>query len=233
MRLRVDELAARAEVSVDTLRFYQSRGLLDPPEREGRVGWYSGAHLERLRKIKALKDHGFSLGSISKLLDASLDPADAALVAAVLEQSGSRNDRDDSMTLEELAQRSGVSSALLEAVVREGLLRGADGGRFTTRDLRLVRAGLELLESGLPLSELLALARRHDELARGVASAAVDVFIRFVRDGVMSTATSEDDAATRLVAAFNRMLESSTVLIAEHFRNVLLEEARARAEVRI
>ncbi|MDQ3981976.1 MAG: MerR family DNA-binding transcriptional regulator, partial [Actinomycetota bacterium] len=33
MRYRVDELAARAGVSVDTVRFYQARGLLPQPER--------------------------------------------------------------------------------------------------------------------------------------------------------------------------------------------------------
>ena len=38
---RVEELARRADASVDTIRFYQKRGLLMPPRREGRVarGW--------------------------------------------------------------------------------------------------------------------------------------------------------------------------------------------------
>ena len=232
MRWRVDELAAKAEMSVDTVRFYQSKGLLDPPERDGRVGWYSEGHLDRLHRIRSLKDQGFSLSSISKLLGGGLDAADAALVAAVLEQT-SRGDRPDSLTLEDLASMTGVSPALLEAVVREGLLRPRDDGRFTKADARVVGAGLQLLESGLPLSELLALARRHDEFAREIASTAVDLFVRFVRDGVMASATSDEDAATKLIQAFDRMLDASTSLIAEHFRSVLLEEARARAEVEL
>jgi hypothetical protein len=33
---RVEELAAATGVGVDTIRFYQGRGLLDAPERRGR-----------------------------------------------------------------------------------------------------------------------------------------------------------------------------------------------------
>ena len=36
-RWRVEELARRTDVSVDTIRFYQKRRLLDPPARDGRV----------------------------------------------------------------------------------------------------------------------------------------------------------------------------------------------------
>jgi DNA-binding transcriptional MerR regulator len=37
MEMRVEQLSARADVTVDTIRYYQSKGLLDPPRREGRV----------------------------------------------------------------------------------------------------------------------------------------------------------------------------------------------------
>src|SRR5438094_227623 len=66
MRYRVDELAARGGVTVDTVRFYQARGLLPPPEREGRVAWYTEDHLERLRRILDLKAKGFTLAVVSR-----------------------------------------------------------------------------------------------------------------------------------------------------------------------
>lgn len=231
MRLRVDELAARADTSVDTIRFYQSKGLLDPPQRDGRVGWYSNDHLERLRRIRSLKAQGFSLASIAKLLGGGLDPADSALVAAVLDRTEGPREGSGSLTLDELASATGVSVALLEAVVREGLFGNPDRARFTPADAAAVQAGLRLLESGLPLSELLALARRHDRVTKELASNAVDLFVRFVRDGVLASEGGEDEAGTRLVEAFEQMLEASTTLVAEHFRRALLEEARSRAEV--
>ncbi|HEV7525836.1 MAG TPA: MerR family DNA-binding transcriptional regulator, partial [Acidimicrobiia bacterium] len=39
-RWRVEDLARIADLSVDTIRFYQKRRLLPPPERSGRIAWY-------------------------------------------------------------------------------------------------------------------------------------------------------------------------------------------------
>src|SRR5690348_735481 len=49
---RVEELAAAAGVSVELVRSYQTKGLLDPPRRDGRVALYDDRHLERLHAIK-------------------------------------------------------------------------------------------------------------------------------------------------------------------------------------
>lgn len=230
MGYRVDALAARAGVSVDTVRFYQSKGLLPQPAREGRVALYSEQHLERLRKIKDLKDKGFTLDSIRTLLDGDIGEADQALVAAVL---GPSDPGAVSLTLDELAERTGVTPSLLEAIEREGLLvpTMVDGERrYTADDVKIVGAGLELLGTGLPLSELLALARQHDDSMRAVAAQAVDLFLRFVRDPIRARAGTEEDAAGQLVDAFRKMLPSTTALVSHHFQRVLLSEARARIE---
>ena len=50
MEYRIEQLARTAGVAVDTIRFYQGKGLLDAPRREGRVTWYGDSHLERLRR---------------------------------------------------------------------------------------------------------------------------------------------------------------------------------------
>lgn len=230
MRLRVDDLAARSGVSVDTVRFYQSRGLIPPPMREGRVAWYSAEHLERLGRIRDLKSRGFTLASIERLLSGETDEADEALVSAVL---GATDGPEEFLTLEQLAERTGVSGALLEAIEREGLLvaRVRDGERrYTADDAHALRAGLTLLEAGLPLGDLLSLARRHDDAMRQVASTAVDMFVRFVRDPILAQADSEDEAARRLVYAFARMLPATTSLVAHHFQRVLLQVAQDRIE---
>ena len=224
MRYRVDQLAARAGVSVDTVRFYQSKGLLPQPQREGRVAWYSDDHLERLERIRSLKNKGFTLSSIARLLSGDLDPADEALVAALAEGRADSG----SFTLAELAERTGVSPALLEAIEREGLLapRSVDGqAMYSASDEAVVRAGLELLATGLPLSELLALARQHDEAMRASAKSAVDMFVRFVRDPIRADAASDEEAATKLVTAFRKMLPATTQLVASHFERLLLAEA--------
>jgi DNA-binding transcriptional MerR regulator len=232
MRYRVDELARLSGVSVDTVRFYQGRGLINAPERDGRVAWYSDDHVARLRDIRELKDKGFNLASIGRLLDGDVDAADRALAAAVVNPSASMGDADDLLSLDDLAATTGVSPALLGAIQREGLLTPHDvDGRamYSRSDVDTVRAGLALLESGLPLSELLALARKHDAAMRSIAAEAVEMFVRFVRDPIRANAESGDEAASRLIDAFRNMLPATTQLVARHFERVLLETARDRA----
>src|ERR1051326_872841 len=87
MEYRIEQLARTAGVAVDTIRFYQGKGLLDSPRREGRVTWYGDSHLERLRRIKELQQQGFTLTVIQRFLAGELEPPDEALVAAVTHPS--------------------------------------------------------------------------------------------------------------------------------------------------
>lgn len=67
--LTVDELAARAGVTVRTVRFYSTRGLLPPPViGPRRVGHYGQAHLSRLALIEELQHQGMTLAAIERYL---------------------------------------------------------------------------------------------------------------------------------------------------------------------
>ena len=232
MGYRVDELAARAGVSVDTVRFYQARGLLDPPERQGRVAHYSDEHAERLRRIRELKDRGLTLATIKLVLGGDLDPPDQALVAAVAGPAPHQERAEaQTYTLEELAERVGVPPALLLAVEREGLFAPTNAGEgpgYTEGDLAAARAGMAILETGMPLAELLALARDYDQTARRTAERAVELFDRYVREPIRASASSDEEAAERLVSAFRRLLPATTALVGHHFERVLLTAARGR-----
>lgn len=235
MRYRVDELAARSGVSVDTVRFYQGKGLLTPPRREGRIAWYSEDHRRRLARIRDLKGKGFSLGSIRRLLAGDLDPADEALVHALVGAvpgDPDEPDRPEHLTPQELAERTGVSTSLLQAIEREGFLvpTAIDGtARYSPSDVRAVTLGLRLLDAGVPLSELLALAREQERAMRKIAERAVELFDEYVRRP-LRTSSSDPDAARRLVDAFNDMMPAATALVAHHFGRLLLRAAQERLE---
>ena len=83
MRMRVEELALAAEVSVDTVRYYQKQHLLPSPGRDGRLAYYDDEHLDRIARIKELQRRGFTLAVIRRFLAGELDPADESLAAAV------------------------------------------------------------------------------------------------------------------------------------------------------
>lgn len=236
MEYRVDELATRSGVSVDTVRFYQSRGLLPPPTRTGRIARYSNEHLERLRRVRDLKEKGLTLATIKLLLDGELDAADQALVAALagpVPGEDANGHAGETFTLDEFAERIGVSRALVLAVEREGLLmpRTDEGkARYTQADIQAARAGLALLEAGLPLADLLSLAREYDRSARRTAQQAVELFDTYVRGPIRASSGSEQEAAERLVGTFRTLLPATTALVAHHFRRVLLAAAQARIE---
>jgi DNA-binding transcriptional MerR regulator len=232
-RWRVEDLATRADVSVDTVRFYQKRRLLPPPEREGRVAWYGPEHLERLARIRDLQAQGLTLALIARLLTGEIDATDVPLAAAVAAADNDADSAEEFLTLAELAMRSGVPLPLLEAVAREGLLlpRVLDGREhYTDADVGIVRQGLSLLERGLPLPELLALAREHTAGTRDVAERAVALFDEYVREPLRASDLPDDEKAEQLVAAFRVLLPTITSLVAHHFRRVLLAVAQEHLE---
>jgi len=69
--LRIGEVAARAGVRVDTVRFYERQGLLPAPVRT-RSGYrqFPEAAVERIRFIKQAQAVGFSLVELGEVLPA-------------------------------------------------------------------------------------------------------------------------------------------------------------------
>lgn len=82
--LTIGKLAAAGGVGVETIRFYQRKGLLAQPTRESGIRRYGADDLRRLRFIKQAQRAGFTLEEIKELLmlDASEDRPRARTLAA-------------------------------------------------------------------------------------------------------------------------------------------------------
>jgi DNA-binding transcriptional MerR regulator len=65
----IGELAEKAGVSVRTIRYYVSEGLLPSPQTRGRYTVYDEEYLERIRLIKRLKDAFLPIKEIRGMLD--------------------------------------------------------------------------------------------------------------------------------------------------------------------
>lgn len=221
MDYRVEQLAALAGVRVDTLRFYQGRGLLPPPRRQGRVAIYGDPHLERLRRIRRLQQDGFSLAQIRHLLAAETSSSATGLLAALVrERVGERT-----LTREELAAEAGVPEVLLRAAQAAGLVEPlvVDGEeRFGESELEMARAGLALLESGFPLQALLEQAVEHARHVQKLCDAAIELFDTHVRQRQGGTSS---DAVTDV---FQKLLPQVTRLVALHFQRTLVNRALNR-----
>ncbi|WP_260582753.1 MerR family transcriptional regulator [Sphingopyxis sp. PET50] len=74
MQLTVGKLAAAGGVGVETIRYYQRRGLMGTPARSGGDGWgagirrYDAEDVRRLKFIRAAQGAGFTLEEIGELL---------------------------------------------------------------------------------------------------------------------------------------------------------------------
>ena len=107
----IDEIATVACVPSRTIRFYQARGGLMPPEIRGRVAYYGARHLERLRLIAQLQDRGLRIDAIRDLLT-SIDKGETDLaewlgVESALQTSWA-NDDPKILTEAELHELAGT-----------------------------------------------------------------------------------------------------------------------------
>ena len=75
MKLTIGQLAKKAKVNVETIRYYERRGLIpEPPRRGSGYRQYSEYDMARIQFIKRAKDLGFSLKEILELLSLRVDP---------------------------------------------------------------------------------------------------------------------------------------------------------------
>jgi len=167
---RIDELAQRAGVAVDTIRYYQREGLLRTGEREGRTRRYGPEHLVQLERIRALQSRRFSLAAIRALLDRE-DPG--ALEGLLTGDTDATYDHD------ELVATTGVPAELVGDLTRSGLLRDpAEHGRsaYDTDDVNVLRSFADLRRLSVPDCVLVEMARVYADGLDAIQTRLVAVF---------------------------------------------------------
>ncbi|MER5401930.1 MerR family transcriptional regulator [Streptomyces sp. NPDC002599] len=217
--LTVDELAARAGVTVRTVRFYSARGLLPPPViGPRRVGHYSQGHLARLALIEELQHQGMTLAAIERhltQLPPGLSAHDLAIHRAVV--ASWAPDAMEDVTREELDRRAGrpLRDADLERLAAMGVVDGT--GDPVRLDPGLLKLGLELLD--VPIADETILAARTVLLEHARAAA-------HALSGLLRNAVGEQEsvAAVKSLSAHMQPLVVQALLTA--FQRSLKDELR-------
>ena len=152
---RIDELAQRAGLTVDTIRYYSREGLLQAPVKQGRNRLYGEAHLDRLERIGELRNQRFSLAAIRAVVDADRPGLEGLFATTGHEY-----------TLDELIERADLEPDLVEQLHKAGVLPDPSefgGDAYDDTDLGLLRAVGELRSIGMTPEIIVSLGRIYVE----------------------------------------------------------------------
>lgn len=191
----VDELAATTGFTVRTTRYYASLGLIPPPIRKGRVGYYGPDHRARLELIRALQDHGFTLQAVERFLEGLPDGVTAedlaiqrALITSWTSESTdeifvriARELRRMGLPKDALAQAQEISTRHMQGLVMELSRLFRDEVIEPFRQTHHTAAEAERFEQALPrLRDLTieAIVAAFQEAANRTISRSLEVGIR-------------------------------------------------------
>ena len=175
--LRLDELSRRVAMSVRTVRFYTTRGIVPPPVRRGRTGYYSAEHVARLELVGDLQAHGFTLAAIERYvarLPSDASPETIALHRTLLAPWAAAP--PETVTRRELDRRAGrtLSDADLDTLQALGIVYPVRS-RFQVV-LAHFSVGVGLLDLGIPPATALAAQDIFDRHGRQVAEELTELF---------------------------------------------------------
>ncbi|MFC6287158.1 MerR family transcriptional regulator [Nocardioides sp. GCM10027113] len=176
--LTLDELTQRVGMSVRNVRFYTTKGLVPPPIRRGRSGYYTADHVARLELVQELQSHGFTLAAIERYvanIPADATPEDIALQRTML--APWQHESPIEMTRAELDQRAGrtLDDEDLVTLAALGIVLRNKRGRYQVAVSQL-SIGLALLDLGFPTEAALAAADVYAAHGRAIAEELYEVF---------------------------------------------------------
>ena len=177
--LTIDQLAARAGMTVRTVRSHVTRRLLPPPRLAGRTAYYGEEHVARLELIATLQRDGFNLAAIERLVRA-VPPGSSEQVLAFHRSllAPWLHEEPIELTHLELARRIGipVDTAVLARMEELGLVEPLDGDLVRVVNPALLRAGEQVIRLGVPAAQVVEVDPAIRPHLREVARAFVELF---------------------------------------------------------
>ena len=70
-KMTIGELARRTGMTIRNIRAHQTRGLLPPPEVQGRTGYYNEEHVARIELTREMQAEGLNLEAIRRVLEST------------------------------------------------------------------------------------------------------------------------------------------------------------------
>ena len=212
--MTIDQLAHQAGTPTSTVRLYQNRGLLPPPRRQGRMGYYNTEHRDRLRLIAHLQERGFSLAAIKETLDHWTEGRSLAHLLGVSQIAPSLERKPVRLSPEEFAGRFAgvdITQEDIQRAVRIGLVE-LDGTDLSIPNESFIVLGAGVARLGIPVSEILD---EHEALTisvNGIAERFREVFQRHFWEPFVSKGMPAEEMPF-LTTAVSQLTELATSVV--------------------
>ncbi len=178
-KMTIGELARRTGMTIRNIRAHQTRGLLPPPEVQGRTGYYGEEHVARIELTREMQAEGLNLEAIRRVLESTGGSSKEIVDFARAVRAPFEDETPEIFGAADFAELWGsesVDERLLKKAERLGVLRVLPDGQIEVISPRLHRAATRLIDFGVSPAAAIALAGKLHDHADSVARAYVDLF---------------------------------------------------------
>ncbi len=181
-RMTIDQLAQTAGLTVRNVRSYQSRGLIPPPEVQGRVGYYGAEHLARLQLIGEMQAQGFNLAAIAHVLEQARGAGEDVLGFTRSLMTPFETETPEIIQQPDLLERLGgeIDPQLITKAEKLGLLIPIAEGAYEVPSPTLLAAAERLLALGVPLDAALDTMDKLRRNTHRIAQTFVQMFLELI-----------------------------------------------------
>lgn len=182
-KMTIGELARRTGMTIRNIRAHQTRGLLPPPEVQGRTGYYNEGHVARIELTREMQADGLNLEAIRRVLESTKGSSQEIVDFAHAVRAPFEDETPEIFEPKELAaswQVDSLSPRLMQRAERLGIVRSLPDGRIEVLSPRLQRSAVALIELGFSAEAGLATAEKLRKSAEGAARAFIDLFVKEV-----------------------------------------------------
>src|SRR4051795_10530267 len=231
-KLTIDALARLTGMTVRNIRAHQSRGLLPPPDIEGRTGYYGPEHVARIELISEMQADGFNLAAIKRLLEDRPGSDTEMLGFKRALMAPWEDEEHEFITAEDLFKRLELDIAnpdpkRLERAVEMGFLVDLGEGRFEIPSPTLFRAAEELRALGIDADTALDVLEEIERGSRSIARAFVGLFVEQVWRPFAAGGQSENEWPD-VRKAIERLRPLATDAMMAVFRRTMTEAVEQR-----
>jgi DNA-binding transcriptional MerR regulator len=249
-KMTIGELARRTGMTIRNIRAHQTRGLLPPPEVQGRTGYYNEEHVARIELTREMQAEGLNLEAIRRVLESTGGSSKEMVDFARAVRAPFEDETPEIFSAKDFAAEwrvDVVDEKLLKRAEKLGALRVLPDGQVEVISPRLHRAAARMIEFGISPEAAVAVAAKLHEHADAVSRAYVDLFTEQIWEPFDKAGRPEGDwpkvlealealrplASDALLAMFQITMGEETEKAAEQtLRNAGKPQKRSRGRKR-